>query len=162
MGSAGPWAFFLGQARRHRPARSLAPSSLFTSCIAFDRAGTCTKSTCNFLCKCWAAGERLKFKPAAFQYAVRYNRRYGVFNRRRFEFRPLRRCNGRYLSCLDVQKCASRGGAQRGGHISERRPGARGPGRGPTVVWAQPGCLGAFSSRATLRSQAEIKARHFC
>ena len=26
------------------------------------------------------------------------------------------------------------------------RPGARGPGRGPTVVWAQPGCLGAFSS----------------
>ena len=36
------------------------------------------------------------------------------------------------------------------------RPGARGPGRGPTVVWAQPGCLGAFSSRATLRSQSEI------
>ena len=28
------------------------------------------------------------------------------------------------------------------------RPGARGPGRGPTVVWAQPGCLGAFSCRA--------------
>ena len=24
------------------------------------------------------------------------------------------------------------------------RPGARGPGRGPTVVWAQPGCLGFF------------------
>ena len=34
------------------------------------------------------------------------------------------------------------------------RPGARGPGRGPTVVWAQPGCLGAFSSRAPPRSQS--------
>ena len=36
------------------------------------------------------------------------------------------------------------------------RPGARGPGRGPTVVWAQPGCLGAFSCRAPPRSQLEI------
>ena len=36
------------------------------------------------------------------------------------------------------------------------RPGARGPGRGPTVVWAQPGCLGAFSSQAALRSLSEI------
>ena len=34
------------------------------------------------------------------------------------------------------------------------RPGARGPGRGPTVVWAQPGCLGAFSARAPPRSQS--------
>ena len=25
------------------------------------------------------------------------------------------------------------------------RPGARGPGRGPTVVWAQPGCWGFLS-----------------
>ena len=36
------------------------------------------------------------------------------------------------------------------------RPGARGPGRGPAVVWAQPGCLGAFSCRAPDRSQQEI------
>ena len=36
------------------------------------------------------------------------------------------------------------------------RPGARGPGRGPTVVWAQPGCLGAFSCRAPPRSRLEI------
>ena len=34
------------------------------------------------------------------------------------------------------------------------RPGARGPGRGPTVVWAQPGCLGAFSVRAPPDSQS--------
>ena len=39
------------------------------------------------------------------------------------------------------------------------RPGARGPGRGPTVVWAQPGCLGAFSSRAPPRSQWEIRSQ---
>ena len=42
----------------------------------------------------------------------------GVFNRRRFEFRPLRRCNGRYLSCLDVPKpCISRGVPERGLHF---------------------------------------------
>ena len=27
------------------------------------------------------------------------------------------------------------------------RPGARGPGRGPTVVWAQPGCWGFLSPK---------------
>ena len=50
---------------------------------------------------------------------IRHNGGYnGVFNRRRFEFRPLRRCNGRYLSWLDVAKpCISREGPQRGVYL---------------------------------------------
>ena len=28
------------------------------------------------------------------------------------------------------------------------RPGARGPGRGPTVVWAQPGCWGFLTPKS--------------
>ena len=53
------------------------------------------------------------------------------------------------------------------------RPGARGPGRGPTVVWAQPGCWGFLSPKlqsevlvgvpsVTLLSSSQVAKAPYC